>query len=177
MQANIDKCNNSIEWQTWQVKNIEKIIDYSKNGYPWNDTLSLAIADFQNPEEFFINSSGYKSLQLIGLDIISSDTVRQSITQLYDLNYTIDAVRNNQYGLTLFSVREPFMLKKFSYDHLIGGMIPNNPTTILKDQHFLNIISQRRRFKEYAISSNRWSINETQAVIEVIDEHLVTLEK
>ncbi len=177
LEANMNEFNSSIKWQTQQIKNIEKIIDYSKKGYLWNDTLGIAITQFQNPEEFYVNSSGYNSLQSIGLDIISSDTVRQSITQLYDMHYTICAVRSNEYGQELFLVREPFMLENFSYNRSKDAMVPNNPGNILKNQRFINILSQRIRFKDVVIGTNQWSLGETKSVIKTISEHLSNLNR
>jgi hypothetical protein len=141
LKANIDQFTSNINWQSERIKDIDKIIDYSKEDKQWNDTLGVAITAFQNPEEYFINASGYKSLQSIGLDLISSDTVRKSINYIYEQHYLTNEVRNNEFGQVLFSVRERFMLKHFSYDHLTDAMVPNSPATILKNQEFINIIS------------------------------------
>ena len=173
--ANINQFNANINWQEEKVKDIDKIIEYSIKGISWNDTLGVAITQFQNPEEYFVNASGYESLKTIGLDIISSDTIRKSITNIYELHYMTNGIRNNEYGQLLFSVREPFMLKNFSYNHEKNAMIPNSPSSILDNQEFINIISQRRRFKQVAIGSNQWSIQETENLISLINEHLKDL--
>jgi len=175
LQANLDQFDSSINWQTERVADIEKIISYSKKGKPWNDTLGIAIRQFGNPEEFFINNSGYESLKSIGLDIISSDTLRNSITNLYEQVYKKTEIRTNQYGQVFFSTREPFMLKNFSYDLHKGTMTPNSPTTILNNQEFINLISQRRRIKYFVIGSNKSSIGATQSMIDIINEHLKKL--
>lgn len=155
LKTNIDQFNSNIDWQSKRVNDIDKIIDYSKKGKSWNDTLSVAMTHFQNPEEYFINASAYESLKSIGLDLISSDMVRKSIADIYEKQYLTNEIRNNEYGQVIFLVREPFLLKHFSYDHLKGEMIPNSPSTILNNQEFTNIVSQRRRFKTIAISSNQ----------------------
>lgn len=176
LQANLDQFDSNIIWQKNRIKDIEKIIEYSEKDKLWNDSLGIAVKYFDFPEEFFINYSGYESLKSLGLDIISSDSLRNAITRLYEQIYKLIEIRNNQYGQVFYSARKPFLHKNFSYDLDKNTMIPNDPIAILNNQEFTNIVSQRKGIKDYVIGSNQWSIQETKQVIESIDEHLKKIE-
>jgi hypothetical protein len=54
---------------------------------PYHDSLEYHFGSFSLGTVFIKNTSAFESLKSIGIDLISNDSLRQQITQLYAVSY------------------------------------------------------------------------------------------
>jgi len=61
------------------------VLEYLKNNLEYNDTLNYHFGIFPQVSLSNVPSSGYESLKSIGLSIISNDTIRMKVSNIYGL--------------------------------------------------------------------------------------------
>ncbi|WP_299159339.1 DUF6090 family protein [uncultured Eudoraea sp.] len=74
----------------------------------YNDTLRLHLALSTDDERLTITTSGFESLKSIGFDILTNDSIRRSITNLYQAILPSLKDRNMNFGL-LWDINESTM--------------------------------------------------------------------
>ena len=56
-----------------------------KNKIPYHDSLGIKYATIAWTEEFNIANSAFETLKTLGFDLISSDSLRESIIHLFNI--------------------------------------------------------------------------------------------
>ena len=60
------------------------ISDILINKRPYNDSLDIHFGNIQYNTQFTLNTGGYENLKSRGFEIISNDSIRKSIINVYD---------------------------------------------------------------------------------------------
>ncbi|HCW07602.1 MAG TPA: hypothetical protein DGG95_09600 [Cytophagales bacterium] len=122
----------------------EKMIEAIKQNQPYYDSLSLYFASVNNYTGFESNKGAYESLKSIDLNIISNKTLRFSIINLYEKEYS--TLKFNQALITedIHYLKRNFyppffdkflVISPTSFYH--GEMIPNDFENLKKNKLFL----------------------------------------
>jgi Family of unknown function (DUF6090) len=156
----------------------------------YNDSLNRHFLLMVDHESLTAKQSAFESLQSIGLEIISNDSIRQKITTayLYMRNFTTGESDVNKSTTKLFGLLEPYMAidreKLISDPELInrkywGRRLPFkliNYAVLLKDEVFLNNLMysiESRSVNIYAYKQFKKGIEE---LVSNINQELKRLE-
>jgi len=155
--SNDNVLQNTIEMQQLIADEITALKAHLKNKEPFNDTINMYVLHAYYRESIQFTTSAYESLKSIGIDIISSDSLRADIASLFgnkipDITKWIGDAGNEQTSeihsyyvkfLELTTERNPI---KSSLGLPEGRYIPDYDN-LLKSQELINALSIRRAFK------------------------------
>lgn len=183
---------NDIEAQLKAIQEAAKLRDHILLKKEHHDTLAMWLEwiDFDN--QFFPKTTGYLSLQSLGINILTNDTIRQHITGLYELGFTraiqIGGEETRRHDLTSIKPFQRKHLKLSSYARnrhipvpMLADSIAFYPKEIIDHEAFLadrelafeldrNVKSRGRKIRHYAdlISDpERGGIDQVMEMIEM----------
>jgi hypothetical protein len=142
MQFNVIQIDEAVAEFEFKCRSILLIADHIKSRKPFHDSLKFHFYGTFSPGITELTSSAYEAFKSVGLDLISSDSLREKIINLYEISYpkleiSFREVLNNwEQGMIV-----PYYSEHFSFEP--GGMTPNDYEFLLSDQKFQNILSGR----------------------------------
>ncbi len=97
------------------TKSNEIIKNHVENQLPYNDSLNYHFSQLNAFVAFTINQTTYDNLKQIGIDIISNDSLRLSISDLYGHRYVGYSLFEERYLLEHFTNNiKPILISEFS---------------------------------------------------------------
>ena len=139
---------------------------------PTNDSLQYAFKNSLFNNRVLPNIGAYETLKAKGIDIISNDSLRRQIIDVYEINYKYfqDTAQNlflsesfiQEYCATLFN-----NLDSFGNDNT---MVPNNYVALQKDTLYYTIINTRLSQVAFSLMSLTSDIE----IIQQLDKTIMT---
>ncbi|MBU0528717.1 hypothetical protein KKF86_03050 [bacterium] len=134
IESNLDGFRNSI--------NSNKVIKYHiENQLPYHDSLDYHFFNLSALVALTLNQTTYDNLKQIGIDIISNDSLRFSISDLYGHKYPLYMEFENRYMMEHFTNNiKPIMISEFS---AIGynSLVPKNYNQLINHPQLKQIIN------------------------------------
>jgi hypothetical protein len=140
---------------------------------PTNDSLQYAFRNSLFNNSVAPNIGAYETLKAKGIDLISNDSLRAQIIDLYEISYKYyqDKAKDKflsesfiqEYCATLFNNLDPFQ-----HDSKMT-MIPNNYKTLQKDPLYRTIVNTRLAQVDFALMSLNYNIK----LVEKLDNSIV----
>lgn len=89
-----------------------KLRDHIKKKFALNDSISLYMRTINRDDQFFPRTSGFEALKSIGFKTLSNDTLRENITNLFQLGFErIVGMGRDKAPVRNFEFLNPFMDK------------------------------------------------------------------
>lgn len=107
-------------------------------------------------ERIQFTSSSYESLKAVGIDIISSDSLRADIANLFGNEFPFKTMWLRDAGLVNAEFFIPFLVKFFEVSNEtnpaesnfhVSRLVPVDYDSLLKSQEFINALSRRKGLK------------------------------
>lgn len=134
----------------------QKIETYIKNNLPYNEELDKGFGRLTFWSSPYIISTAYNSLQTKGLDLISNETLKNAIVNMYEIKLVTIVQDYEQSELQIMeNIVTPFFAKHMRRLHEKSLMLsrPNDFKSLKKNEEFKNILSmiirQRKRGFEF----------------------------
>ena len=125
-------------------------IEHLESKKPFNDTIGKYVNQIQWIETIQFLSSAYESLKSTGVDLISNDSIRADITNLFgnEFPYFTDWLKG--VGPQQASWMHPLIMKFFKQagEFPESHKIATDYEGLLENQEFINVISTRKALKE-----------------------------
>jgi len=163
--------NRAITINNRVKKSMTLLLDYMNEDKSYHDSLKYHFGNTNVHWEFTISSSVFDALKSKDLNLISNDSLRQEIIELYTWSNGAYLTDQNRYRDILENASESILNKRFdefwkdnyetwktnsSYEYnfksneLISEMIPNDFESLKKDNEYLYFLkSLRNRFNWY----------------------------
>jgi len=134
------------------------------------DKTFFGLSQWNSP---FFTTSGYKSLQSKGVDLIKDKALRTAIVQLHDR--TFGNIQNGfektdwvYYGNVVFE----FLSKHVRSNHQNDTALPNNYESLRKNTEFINIVSEIKLKRFYGAKVANIVKSRIDEVVELIENEL-----
>jgi hypothetical protein len=141
------------------------VIDYIIRNTEPSESFKYNVHVSRLNPHFDGNQSGYSLLISKGLDIISNDSLRGSISRLYELSYPYYSKYENERVSIIYDLLNPKLSHYFSFLHseenFFNGtseITQNNYSKLKKDASFINVLN-------LAISKNKQVQNRAQRIV------------
>jgi hypothetical protein len=172
LETNITNLERDVKTQIRGAGTIDFLVDHLKNKRPYVDSLSQLFSQAEFAPDVVLASSAYETLKSLGLEIISSDTLRQEVINLFEISYPYLMQETKRLeDLVWPTVVVPMYQKHF--EHPEGrGAIPNNYDQLLKDQEFINMLTRRGAMRKNSTKQKNRAIQQTLLVIELLVKEL-----
>ena len=158
----------------------------------FNDTILTHFDNLSRDRQAYPKTNGYEFLQSKGVDIISNDSLRKRITDLYQLTFS----RLVEFGQSNERFSIPKRLAPFDRKHFKITNIPANKykteglvdsvtfyqnklvsyEALRSDKEFLRTLQSSFGLRRRKISLHEWAIADSKEVISLIENELKYLE-
>ena len=171
LDMNMKRFSGEIERQDSIIRNIDIVMYQVKSGLMYHDSMGTKYASIAWTEEFNFANSSFESLQTYGLDLISSDSLRENIINLFNVRYVsisdvIDKVSGFEYAELIRHWH-----KYIEYDKQ-GNAVVIDFNNLKSDKKFTNMLSGRRVWKMDLISIYKELIKESNLLSIMIEKEL-----
>jgi len=168
-----NKENNKIRIQSNEV--IRKVIEQK---LLYNDTLKTHFGNFFGNFQLSENTSAWENLKSVGLDLISNDSLRKNISNLYSNQY--EYLENLEKGLDdryHWDYLYPQVLEHIVLDELWVSGKPQNYDEWINDVEFYEVLKMNLKWRYYMQNQYEQNYQSVQTLKEQIDKHLKALNK
>ena len=183
LEEDILSLENDIYLNQTSIKNIRIIEEAIKNNAILPDSLMRRFGVVTFNPTYTLKWSGYKNLSNIGFHILANDTIRESITNLYETHYSFIKEREATAKKTTYEYVTPRYLEYFKDLKTIGNDVGNSPIKLyfpknleaLKaDSDFLRLLHYSEQIKQdnlYDLGLTLEQIKETKHMIDAYLEN------
>lgn len=152
LASNVKILEREIKMQQKFINEATLTIEHLKSKKPFNDSISDYLGQIFIIEKIQFSSSAYESLKSVGVDLISSDSIRADITDLFGNEFPFSVMWIRDAGMNNANLVHPYYIKYFERSlSFESNIIPTNYEGLLKDQEFINAISNKRGLKRAII--------------------------
>lgn len=120
------------------------LIHHFQSKYPYNDSIGAYIHIAQLSPHSVPFTSGYKLLESKGIEVISDDALRMSITHLYEWDIPYYGNYAEERFAIMESIIQPYWAKNFyieDHDQFYGKKrVPVNYNSLLQDSEFISLL-------------------------------------
>ena len=139
---------------------------------PWHDSLASHYGNLQGGTIFYKNISSYESLKSLGIDLISTDSLRQLITHLYSVSYDlITYLEKLAFTHTYETLNARIAEHIYRIDDSGKGM-PLNVSELKESNELRHNLITYRDFRGYLLSEYNAVKGEIQSMIKNIEKEL-----
>ncbi len=154
------------------MKSTDIVLDYLEQGKPYNDSLDCHFAWIPAYTRHMPNTTAYENLKIIGFDIISNDTLRESYQSLYAFNYKLIEFQRNEisYNKSLEFIN--FSKQYFRNFIWQQSATPINYKLLLENNEFHEMLIFIRTHNINKIELRKRTNTKVAELIEMIDKEL-----
>jgi hypothetical protein len=176
LKMNVDQFSTEIGQQDSIIGTIDVFLDQIKNNTPYHDSLGYRYASIAWSEEFNYANSAFETLKTTGLDLISSDALRESIINLFNVRYLRYYDVINKVSSAEYATVSALYLRHIEFDKQGKAMI-DDFERLRKDKEFTNMLSGRRVWKSDLMNIYKGLIKDSRQLSAMIGEELNSLQK
>ena len=170
---------DSINRSNWN-KSSDVIINHLEQNGIYSDTLNKHFQDARKPgTNLSLSYAGYEGLKNVGYNIITSDTLRKNIVELFELTHKA-LLEEMEYFESFQPDRQSHIDRLFSYEHKTFDandpfnvpIIPNDYESLTNDPIYLPMIKSVTVQRNIISVMLHHNLKETLKVIELINNKL-----
>jgi len=151
----LDECirevENDIERDKEDFISIGIVINHIIHRYSFHDSLIRHLNNLAWDQQFYPKSSGFESLKSTGLSIISNDSIRLALTDLYQLTFErlIDKGREETHTFGIMTEVIPFLNKHLRLDNNVDLKAMEDLTAYWVDMVYEGIAFYKIKIADY----------------------------
>ncbi|WP_375324520.1 DUF6090 family protein [Flagellimonas sp. GZD32] len=169
---------NDVQLNQISINNVRLIEEILANSSSLPDSLLRKFGAVTFNATYTLKWSGYKNLSNIGFHILTEDTVRESITNLYETHYSFIKEREATAKKSTYEYVTPRYLEYFEDLKTIGNDVgsspiklyfPKNFENLKEDTDFLRLLHYSEQIKQdnlYDLGLTLKQIKETKSMID-----------
>ena len=166
----------------WMQKNVT-ILDYLDNEKPYDPKLEACFGSyfwFSRPE---IEFSTFEQLKLVGLDLISNDSLRAEIVKIFEKAFQLLYTENDQWNIAFINTTLPIHLKLFRKtfpENWSPGddeyAKPINYNGLFDNDEYKNLLAETIALRKFEISNYERVIKDCESLVIAINNEISHLE-
>ena len=176
LNLNINQFSNEIEKQKSIIQNIDVVMSQIKNNTPYHDSLGAKYTSFAWTEEFNFANSAFETLKTTGLDLITSDALRENIINLFNVKYFRSYDVINKISMAEYAELSKLYIRHIEYNKQ-GNATINDLDKLKIDREFTNMLSSRRIWKVDLVGLYEELNAESRHLLGMIERELIKLKK
>jgi len=151
--------------------NYEKILTHIREDLPYSKSLDSAFSYIGYWSEPNFTYTAYETIKSKGMDIIQNDSLKISITEIYEqyIPFLIDEFKG-EWELHQ-SIVLPFIAQNIQYINP-DVAIPNNFNDLKSSDEFQNLMGLKMNTRKYMIQFAETTLERVDALIFMIDQEL-----
>ena len=157
---------------------------------PYDSTVGPKFGHTLHDLQFFPKTSGFENLNSLGLDLITNDSIRIAITNLYQLDFLrlIEMGRKHNIDNNIARMMRPYILKHWKVDPstewtifeqvdpmIIPGLQPIDYEALLTDEGYRTSLHETMRIRSSKIIFHQRVLDNIEKVDGMIREELLRI--
>lgn len=155
----------------------ERVLAALKNRTPMNDSLHDYYGNILGNFQLSENTAAWETLKSVGLDIISSDSLRIAISNLYTARYgyleNLEKGADDHYQ---WNHVYPQILAHINIDTLWAYATPVNHELLMDNREFQEVLKMNLFFRRYMQTHYEKVYSEVEVLIRKLENHVNALE-
>jgi hypothetical protein len=173
LETNVVNLEGDIKTQILGANRISFLIDHLNHRRPYHDSLAVLFEFIDHVPDIELASSAFETLKSSGLGMLSSDSLRQEVINLFEITYPYLLQGTKRLEDQFWPTNViPFYIKHFQISE--GKAVPNDYAMLLDDKEFINMLSMRGSLRKESTVRKRASIEKTLTVIALIEKEINT---
>ena len=182
MQQNLkhdsDKLNGILIANQERIRSNEMVKVSLENNVPFNDSLKYHFGNTFGNWQLTENTAAWENLKSIGLDLISNDSLRNSISYLYSSKYIyLENVEKGADDGYQWNQLYPQILKHINIDTLWVSGTPKNYEELIHNREFMEVIKMNLFFRNFMQNQYIDVKKNVISVLEQVDYQIQYLNK
>jgi hypothetical protein len=178
LQADLMTLHGNISGNRGRIRANEMVLKGLQDRIALSDTLKQQLGNIWGNYQLTENTAAWENLKSVGLDLISNDSLRKAIAELYTTKYTY--LENLEKGLDDIYQREHvyrMVLKHLNVDAMWGSASPVDHEAMLNDREFKEVLKMNLFLRGYMQGQYEKVANEVHSILTLLDSHIPTLEE
>lgn len=149
------------------------LIEFIDGAIPYHDSLNVHFGNVPAQGVFTPNKAAYENLKATGINLITNDTLRAALSDLYEGRYHyMQGYMDTEYQFDHQTFGDYYLEEMKEYD-FFHHAVPVDPSRLVGDQHLRNLITHRKQKLEGWFKRQfEISIRQAEKVIGMIDKEL-----
>ncbi len=139
---------------------------------PYHDSLEYYYGNLWGNTLFIKNTSAFENLESFGFNIISNDSLRKEITNLYSAKYNYLAQVETLDNKYQFDQLQPELRKHVRMDALWNKAYPIDPQKLMKNHEFKEVIRFNITTRQFVINIYNGIKSDIDKLINLIKKEL-----
>jgi len=173
LEININLLNEAIKVGRLKEESVGFVIEAIENNLPFHDTLgSHFFRASWGTQTMTLSTADYESFKTNGYDIVKSEALKKSITNLFEMIY--EKVLKNQDDLKNIQLQDGCIVhsrENFTYVEGVG-LVPVNFEKIKVDHYYVEVTKRRGLMEASFIKSKQECLDRTAEVLQLIKDEL-----
>ena len=159
---------DNISVETDRIVAIDKLLGLTHEFQP-TDSLDTYFSKVMYREQFSISRSSFDNLKSIGLDIIKNDSLKLSITHLFEVTYALEKENIDLVSVATMNQHANFIFANpgFFNDFKVGDFSDREST-----EKYQFLLGAKKTWKADIIKGSHKVLKETRDVISSIENYL-----
>jgi hypothetical protein len=139
---NINDIDENITYLRVSKRANEIILHHIENNLPYNDSLDFHFANLYPFITFSPNQTAFNSLNQSGMNLITNDSLRTKISDLFANRFNVYKVFEKTYLVEHYvNYIKPLMMSEFKTFNLYQSFKPNNYNQFTKNKEYIQIMN------------------------------------
>jgi len=173
LQLDLPDVHFNIDFNEQRLKSNEFVLSYLNKEIDYSDSLKYHFSNLMFTARTLPNTSAFENLKARGLEIISNDSLRQSITTLYSFTFAnlMDFEKQDDHAFQ-YQVFIPEVSKALKIAAIWGNAEPINDEGIFENHEFKNALITNIFLRETMLSYYYGLREKIEETISQIDQEL-----
>ncbi len=172
LKGDIESIERVEYWIQKVIASSKIVVTHLKGKRAWDDSLAIHFDLWNDFDQLSLNSVAISNLRSRGVELITNQSLRNQIINLYDQTYFYIQKSNDFFREDHIHMSYKKFLEHIEPIKWREAAIPSDYQKLLDDKEFINHVQWIRNAAEYDSEYHVSTINEIQEVIKEIDEEL-----
>lgn len=182
MEQNLKKdlfdLNYNIEGTKKRLRANEVILSALQNRTPFHDSLRYYYAGIFGNFQFSENTSAWENLKSVGLDLVSNDSLRNAISELYTIKYGyIENLERSLDDTYQWNTMYPQILEHINLETVWISAMPVDHEGLMDNREFQEILKMNIFIRKFINGQYIIAEKDANSILAQLEKHIKTLSK
>lgn len=176
LKNDIEDLNFNIRGTKTRLRANEVVLSALQNRTQFYDSLQYYYAGIFGNFQFSENTAAWENLKSVGLDLVSNDSLRNAISELYTLKYGY--IENLERGLDdtyQWNTMYPQVLEHINLDTVWVSAMPVDHEGLMDDREFQEILKMNMFLRKFIRGQYIIAEKDANAILVRLEKHIKTL--